>query len=125
MSVNGLRLKFIPMSVIGSAWNSGALGGAPTLVMVIPLLFEAKMQDLVSEILGGGVSSRATMSALNAAGSPHPNRGPRARINAQMSLAEKIPQATLVLENESDLAILLLQVDAALKQHQSSKGMAH
>jgi dephospho-CoA kinase len=90
-----------------------AQGTTSTLVMVIPLLFEAHMADLVSEIWVvycppdlqlARLIHRSGLTAEEA----------QARIDSQMPLDQKCAQADVVLHNQGDLEALYLQVDQAL-----------
>jgi dephospho-CoA kinase len=71
-----------------------------TVVMVIPLLFEAKMQELVTEIWAI-VCDPSESEALQ-------------RISSQMSQSEKIELADVVVVNSDDTEELFFQVDRAL-----------
>ena len=83
------------------------------IVLAIPLLFEANMTDLVTEIwvvwCNRGEQLKRIMSrdslALEAA---------QARVNSQLSLEEKVARADVVLDNSTTLDNLLQQVDTAL-----------
>jgi dephospho-CoA kinase len=84
-----------------------------TVVLAVPLLFEANMTDLVTEIwvvycpLGQQLErlvKRDRMS-LNQA---------QARINSQMSLVEKCEKADVILDNSTTLESLLRQVDLVI-----------
>jgi dephospho-CoA kinase len=85
-----------------------------TLVLVVPLLFEAGMTDLVTEIWVVRCSQEQQLQRLIQRN--HLNREQaRARINSQLSIEEKVAQADVVLDNSSTLEVLLKQVDVALK----------
>ncbi len=92
------------------AWQQAAI---PMGVMVIPLLFEAQMTDLVSEIwvvtcpLSCQIERLMGRDRITAAQA-------QARIASQMPLAAKIAQATVVIENSGAVAALQPQIDAAL-----------
>jgi dephospho-CoA kinase len=86
--------------------------GQTTIVLVIPLLFEARMDDLVDEIW--------------VVYCPHEQQTKRlrerdhltieqinARINSQMAIEEKLKRADTVLNNSSTVDALLQQVDTA------------
>jgi dephospho-CoA kinase len=96
-----------------------AQSSAPTLVLVIPLLFEAKMTDLMTEIWVVSCSPSQQLQRLIQRNHLTPEQA-QARINSQMPLAEKASLANVVLDNSSTLEILLQQVDAALTQGSSS-----
>jgi dephospho-CoA kinase len=85
-----------------------------TAVLAIPLLFEAKMTDLVTEIwvvscdLTTQLNRIMTRDRLNRAEAI-------SRIESQMSLAEKISLADVNLDNSTTLANLERQIDLHLK----------
>jgi dephospho-CoA kinase len=87
-----------------------------TAVLAIPLLFEAKMTDLVTEIWVvscdrttqlNRIMTRDRISAAAAI----------ARIDSQMTLADKIAQADVYLDNSTTLADLQRQIDDRLRCH--------
>lgn len=84
------------------------------IVLVIPLLFEAQMTDLVTEIWVVYCSKQQQIARLM-----ERDRltiaAAEARINSQMPIEEKCDRAHLVLDNSSTLEALLKQVDAAIK----------
>jgi dephospho-CoA kinase len=88
---------------------------ADKIVMVVPLLFEAQMTDLVTEIwvvncpLERQVQRLMLRDRLS-------NEQAMNRINSQMPLSEKCDRADIVLDNSSTLESLLLQVDSAIIQ---------
>jgi dephospho-CoA kinase len=93
----------------------GRLRDVPMVVVVVPLLFEAHMTDLVTEIWVVRSSSaqqqqrvmqRDQLDAAQAQG----------RIKSQMAIEQKMAQADVVLDNSSTLELLLRQVEAALKR---------
>lgn len=88
---------------------------AETLVLVIPLLFEAQMTNLVTEIWVVTCSEEQQLQRLIQRNHLSYEQA-QARINSQLSLAEKEAHADVVLNNSSTLAILLHQVDVALKE---------
>jgi len=91
-----------------------ALSSSQTLVLVVPLLFEAGMTDLVTEIWVVRCSQEQQLQRLIQRN--HLNREQaQARINSQLSLEEKVAHADVVLDNSSTLEVLLKQVDVALK----------
>ena len=84
------------------------------LVLVVPLLFEAGMTDLVTEIWVVSCSQEQQLQRLIQRN--HLNREQaQARINSQLSIEEKVVYADVVLDNSSTLEVLLKQVDVALK----------
>ena len=90
-----------------------ALAQHPILVMVIPLLFEAKMTDLVTEIWVVSCSQTTQRSRLSQRDRLTLAQA-QARIDSQMPLTQKVAQAEVVLDNSATLESLLQQVDAAL-----------
>lgn len=86
----------------------------PTLVLVVPLLFEAGMTNLVTEIWVVRCSQEQQLQRLIQRN--HLNREQaKARIHSQLSLEEKVARADIVLDNSFTLEALLKQVDVALK----------
>lgn len=85
-----------------------------TLVLVVvPLLFEAKMTDLVTEIWVVACSKQQQLRRLMQRDG-FSEKEARSRIEAQMPLSEKIAQADVVLQNEGNLSDLEQQVDQHL-----------
>ncbi|BAZ90447.1 MULTISPECIES: dephospho-CoA kinase [Cylindrospermopsis] len=84
-----------------------------TLVLVIPLLFEAGLENLVNEIwvvyCQGEIQKQRLMSRNDLTGVQA-----MARINSQLPLEEKVARADVVLDNSSDLESLLRQVDLSI-----------
>jgi dephospho-CoA kinase len=87
---------------------------SPTLVLVIPLLFEAQMTNLVTEIWVVCCSDSQQLQRLIQRNHLTPAQA-QTRIHSQLSLAEKAAQAHVVLDNSSAPAALLKQVDVAFK----------
>ncbi|MFB2919035.1 dephospho-CoA kinase [Aerosakkonema funiforme] len=85
-----------------------------TAVLVIPLLFEANMTDLVTEIWVVFVDEQQQLNRLIERDGLTLAQA-KARINSQMPLQEKCNKADVILDNSSTLEALLKQVDAALK----------
>ncbi|AFZ33186.1 Dephospho-CoA kinase [Gloeocapsa sp. PCC 7428] len=84
-----------------------------TIVCVIPLLFEAGLTHLVTEIWVVVCSPQQQLARLMQRNQLTREQA-LARINSQMSLAEKASRADIVLDNSSTPEALLQQVDAAL-----------
>lgn len=84
-----------------------------TLVLVIPLLFEAGLENLVNEIwvvyCQGEIQKQRLMSRNDLT-----EVQAMARINSQLPLEEKVARADVVLDNSSDLESLLRQVDLTM-----------
>lgn len=90
-----------------------AQSSAPTLVLVIPLLFEAQMTDLVTEIWVVSCSESQQLQRLIQRNHLSKEQA-QARINSQLPLSKKASLADVVLDNSSTLELLLKQVDTAL-----------
>jgi len=86
-----------------------------TLVLVVPLLFEANMTDLCTEIWVVYCSPEVQLERLMQRDGLNCDRA-SARIDAQMPLAQKCQQADVVLDNSSTLDSLFLQVDAQVSR---------
>ncbi len=85
------------------------------IVLAVPLLFEANMTDLVSEIwvvTCDRAQQVARLMARNGLGHDEAI----ARIDSQWPLERKIDRADVLLENTGSLADLLAQVDRAWAQ---------
>jgi len=91
-----------------------------TIVMVIPLLFEAQMTDLVSEIWVVSCPPDQQIQRLMQRESLSQEQA-TARILSQMAIAEKRDRADVVLENSSTVEDLLQQVDRAINRPLSPK----
>jgi dephospho-CoA kinase len=85
---------------------------APVVVMVVPLLFEAQMTDLVTEIWVVACPQSVQLQRLITRDALTLDQA-KARIASQLPLSEKIAQADVVLDNSSSRAALLEQVDRA------------
>ena len=86
---------------------------APTAVLVIPLLFEAGMTDLVTEIWVVSCPPEQQLHRIMERDRLSPEQA-QARINNQLPLPEKVARADIVLDNSSTPDALLKQVDLAL-----------
>lgn len=82
-------------------------------VFVIPLLFEAEMTDLVSEIWVVYCSEQQQIQRLMQREKLSLEQA-QARMQSQMPIREKCDRATLVLDNSGSLEALLKQVDRAV-----------
>lgn len=89
----------------------------PIVVLVVPLLFEARMTDLASEIWVvycdhsrqvARLQQRDTQGSMSL-------EQIQARIDSQMAIAEKIRRADVTLANNSTPAALYQQIDQALQ----------
>jgi dephospho-CoA kinase len=83
------------------------------LVLVIPLLFEAQMANLVTEIWVVHCSNSQQLRRLIERNQLTPEQA-QSRIGSQLSIEEKAARADIVLDNSYTLEILLNQVDVAL-----------
>jgi dephospho-CoA kinase len=88
---------------------------APTLVLVIPLLFEAGLENLVSEIWVVSCSESQQKQRLMQRNNLTDAQA-AARIKSQLPLSEKIARADVVLDNSSTLESLLQQLDEVMKK---------
>jgi dephospho-CoA kinase len=90
-----------------------ALSSAQILVLVIPLLFEAGITQLVTEIWVVTCSEEQQLTRLIQRNNLTLEQA-QARINSQMPIAEKASRANVVLDNSSTLEALLQQIQAAM-----------
>lgn len=91
-----------------------------TLVYVIPLLFEANLTHLVTEIWVVVCNPKQQQQRLIARNHLSESEA-QARIENQLPLSEKIAQADWVLDNSDVRTFLYQQVDTALFSDQSTK----
>ncbi|MBE9225114.1 dephospho-CoA kinase [Phormidium sp. LEGE 05292] len=84
-----------------------------TVILVIPLLFEAKLTNLVTEIWVVFVEEQQQIERLMQRNNLTLEQA-KARINSQMPLAEKCQKADIILDNSGSLEYLYQQIDAAL-----------
>ncbi len=84
-----------------------------TIVFVIPLLFEANMSDLVSEIWVISCPEVQQIQRLTQREKLSLEQA-QARIQSQMPIEQKRDRADIVLDNSTTLEALLAQVDRAL-----------
>ncbi|WP_414544782.1 dephospho-CoA kinase [Nostoc sp. CCY0012] len=89
-----------------------AESSSPILVLVIPLLFEAQMTHLVTEIWVVYCSDSQQLQRLIQRNHLSEEQA-QTRINSQLSLAEKVARADVLLDNSSTPEKLLQQVDIA------------
>jgi len=90
-----------------------AVSPAQTLVLVVPLLFEAGMTHLVTEIWVVSCSEQQQLERLMRRNNLTLEQA-QARIISQMPITEKIASADVVLDNSSTLEVLLKQIDTAI-----------
>jgi dephospho-CoA kinase len=86
---------------------------AQTVVLVVPLLFEAGMTDLVTEIWVVYCSPQQQLKRLIQRNQLSLEQA-EARINSQMPIQEKCDRADVILDNSSTPEALLKQVNTAL-----------
>jgi dephospho-CoA kinase len=91
------------------------LATQPVIVMAIPLLFEAGMTDLVSEIWVVVCRPEQQLSRLMQRDHLTQQEA-QARIDSQMPMAEKCDRADVVLDNSGSLSALYAQIDQALRK---------
>lgn len=84
-----------------------------TLVLVIPLLFEAKMTDLVDEIWVVYCTEEEQIKRLKQRDRLKEEQA-ISRIKSQLALEEKIRIADVTLNNSSNVEDLLIQIDTAI-----------
>ncbi len=87
----------------------------PIIVLVIPLLFEANMVDLVTEIWVVSCSPDEQSRRLLARNGLTKEQA-IARINNQLPIEKKIAAADVVLDNSSTLPALYQQIDNIMKR---------
>jgi dephospho-CoA kinase len=90
------------------------LAAQPIVVMAIPLLFEAEMTDLVSEIWVVACRPEQQLSRLMERDHLTPHEA-QARIDSQMPMAQKCDRADVVLDNSGSLPALYAQIDRVLQ----------
>ncbi|HIK08905.1 MAG TPA: dephospho-CoA kinase [Oscillatoriaceae cyanobacterium M33_DOE_052] len=88
--------------------------GKELIILAVPLLFEAKMTDLCTEIWVVSCGSDPQLQRLMARDKLTLDQA-QARIHSQMPLAEKAAQADIILDNSSTKEYLCQQIDAAIK----------
>lgn len=90
------------------------LNSHPTVVLVVPLLFEAGMTALCTEIWVVYCSEQHQLQRLIKRDRLTLEQA-QARITSQMPIQEKCDRADVILDNSSTLEALLKQVDNQLK----------
>jgi dephospho-CoA kinase len=86
---------------------------APTVVLVIPLLIEAGMTDLVTEIWVVSCSPEQQLQRIRERDRLSLEHA-QARLNSQLPIEQKVARADVVLNNSSTREALLKEVDLAL-----------
>ena len=85
------------------------------VVLVIPLLFEVKMTDFVTEIWVVYCDEQTQLERLQKRDNLTLEQA-RIRIANQLPLAEKVARADVVLDNNSDRSSLFAQIDRAINR---------
>jgi dephospho-CoA kinase len=85
-----------------------------TVILAIPLLFEAQMTDLVTEIWVVACTLEAQIRRLQKRDRLTEAQA-KARINSQFPLEKKIAMADVILNNDGTINDLYQQIDIALK----------
>ncbi|AFZ42560.1 dephospho-CoA kinase [Halothece sp. PCC 7418] len=88
---------------------------AKIVLVVIPLLFEAKMTALVTEIWVVACSPQQQLRRVMQRDGLSEKEA-RSRIQSQMSLPEKMARADVVLDNETTVTHLQQQIDQKMRQ---------
>ena len=88
----------------------------PLIVFVIPLLFEAKMTDLVSEIWVVSCTLEQEIDRLIQRNNLTLTEA-KARIQSQIPVTEKIQQADVVINNQGNLSQLYDQIDRIMSSY--------
>lgn len=104
-----------PLVRQGFAAELQRLSAAPTVVLVIPLLFEAGLEHLCSEVWLVDCDEQQQLERLMARDNLSASAA-RARIAAQWPLARKRALASLILDNRSTPDALAAQVGRALQR---------
>lgn len=89
--------------------------GVQAIVLDIPLLFESKLTALVDRILVVAVSPRTQLERLMKRNG-FTEEDAKARIDSQMSLAEKVTLANKVIHNDGTIAETKAQLQLILKE---------
>ena len=86
----------------------------PTIVLSIPLLFEAELTDIVTEIWVISCDRERQIARLQQRNGLTPKQA-LARINNQFPLFQKVALADVIINNNSSLENLYTQIDRAIK----------
>ena len=86
----------------------------PTIVLSIPLLFEAELTDIVTEIWVVSCDRQLQITRLQQRNGLTADRA-IARIDNQLPLSQKVASADVVINNNSSLEDLYTQIDRAIK----------
>jgi dephospho-CoA kinase len=88
-----------------------------TAVAVIPLLFEANLQNMVSEVWVVTCSPQQQLDRLQNRNHLTPKQA-QTRIDSQMPLAVKVRRANVVIDNSGTHNELMQQIDQAITKNQ-------
>lgn len=102
-------------AAVKAAMAAAAAEGLPAVVLDVPLLYEAGWDKDVDEVWVVYVDEATQLSRLLARDDLTPDEA-RARMAAQMSLAEKARRADVVIDNGGDLAKTREQTAAAWRR---------
>ncbi|HIK56921.1 MAG TPA: dephospho-CoA kinase [Synechococcales cyanobacterium M55_K2018_004] len=108
---------------ISSELQSLAERQVPTAVTVVPLLFEARMTDLTTEIwVVHCTRNQQVERVIQRDASPGTNGKLKpeqvyARIDSQMPIEAKLERADIILDNSGTLETLFQQIDQALQSN--------
>ena len=91
-----------------------------TIVLSIPLLFEAKLTDIVTEIWVVTCDREVQIARLQQRNGLTPDRA-SIRIDNQLPLVEKVASADAIINNNSSLENLYIQIDLAFKLNSGIK----
>ena len=110
-----VRRRLVEVTQSCIAASNPVLPNTLTVVLAVPLLFEANMTDLCTEIWVVYCSPEVQLQRLMQRDGLNCDRA-SARINAQMPITQKCQKADVVLDNSSTLDSLFLQVDAQISR---------
>lgn len=94
--------------------------GCSTAAIAVPLLFEARMTDLVTEIWVVYCAKQQQIERLLKRDRLTLKQA-QARIDSQMAIEKKTRRADVVLDNSASLENLLKQVDQAMHRSETNK----
>ena len=85
-----------------------------TIVLSIPLLFEAELTDIVTEIWVVSCDRQLQITRLQQRNGLTPEQA-LTRINNQLPLSQKVASADVIIDNNGSLENLYTQIDRAIK----------
>jgi dephospho-CoA kinase len=97
------------------------LAAAPVVVLMVPLLFEAGLESLCSEVWLVDCETQQQLQRLLARDDLSPKEA-LARLNAQWPLARKRPLAEVLIDNRANPAGLAPQLERALQLPAGDQG---